>query len=176
MTQERAEQWVDVVVLGAGMSGLVSASVLIDQGAKKILVVDEYDRVGGNHIDEAINGYTFDVGSLIFQDDSPLVERFPELMNSYVLITPTWQRLNPQGVVAKYPLSIRDDIISAGPIEWVRMALSVIYGRLFRRELRNARDFAEHWLGARFAWRTGLLRYMERLCGMSPELIDLKFA
>src|SRR4051812_41254277 len=62
----------DAIVLGAGISGLVSASVLLGQGAQEIVILDEYDHVGGNHIDRSIGDYTFDIGSLIFQDDSPL--------------------------------------------------------------------------------------------------------
>lgn len=41
----------DAVVLGAGISGLVSASVLLRQGYARVLIVDEYDHIGGNHID-----------------------------------------------------------------------------------------------------------------------------
>src|SRR6516162_4392458 len=62
----------DAIVLGAGISGLVATSILLEQGCEQVLVVDEYDHVGGNHIDRTIGDYTFDVGSFIFQDDSPL--------------------------------------------------------------------------------------------------------
>lgn len=66
----------DVIVLGAGISGLVSASILVEQGAARVLVVDEYARVGGNHTDRTHGPYTFDVGSPIFQDDSPCCSTF----------------------------------------------------------------------------------------------------
>jgi len=56
----------EVMVLGAGISGLVSASVLLKQGYQNIIVVDEYDHIGGNHIDCSIGEYTFDIGSFIF--------------------------------------------------------------------------------------------------------------
>ena len=38
----------DVIVLGAGISGLVSAAILSKEGCRNVLVVDEYVRVGGN--------------------------------------------------------------------------------------------------------------------------------
>lgn len=166
----------DAIVLGAGVSGLVAASVLLEQGCRRILVVDEYDHVGGNHIDQAIGPYTFDVGSFIFQDDSPLVERFPELLPHYVPIDPRWGRLNPQGVVTAYPFSVKADLIDAGPLEWGRILASVVVSRLFRRRLRNARDFAQHWIGKRLLWRSGLERYMERFYGQPAEKIDIRFA
>ncbi|MFC4693803.1 NAD(P)-binding protein [Geodermatophilus arenarius] len=166
----------DAIVLGAGISGLVSASVLLGQGAQDVVVLDEYEHVGGNHIDRSIGEYTFDIGSLIFQDDSPLLAHFPEILPRYVPIGPSWARLNPQGVVTHYPFSISDDVLAAGPVECLRMGASAVAGRLGRRRQRNVRDFTEHLLGIRFVERSGLGYYMERLCGLPPEEIDLEFA
>jgi protoporphyrinogen oxidase len=165
-----------VIVLGAGISGLVSASVLLKEGYQQILVIDEYAHIGGNHIDRSIGEYTFDIGSFIFQDDSPLLAHLPELLPLYVPISPTWGRLNPQGVVTDYPISIKDDLIAAGPIEWLRILSSVLFARLFRRRLRNARDFAQYWIGARLLYRSGLGHYMHRFYGLPAEKIDIKFA
>ena len=166
----------DAIVLGAGISGLVSASIVLEQGAGRVLVVDEYDHVGGNHIDKAYNGYTFDVGSFIFQDDSPLLRHLPELLPLYVAIEPSWSKLTPQGVIGRYPFSVQDDFIAAGPVEWVRLLGSAAAARLRRRPMRNARDFARYWIGARLLHRSGLEHYMERFCGLPAEKIDLKFA
>ena len=166
----------DVIVLGAGISGLVSASVLLKQGCKTVLVVEEYPHIGGNHIDRSIGDYTFDIGSFIFQDDSPLLAHLPEILPLYVPIKPAWGRLSPQGVVRKYPISIKDDLVNAGPVEWLRIFCSVIVARLFRRRLKNARDFAQYWIGARLLHRSGLANYMERFYGVPPDRIDIKFA
>lgn len=166
----------DVIILGAGISGLVGASILSRTGDKRILVVDEYDHIGGNHIDRAIGEYTFDIGSFIFQDDSPLLAHFPEILPFYVPIEPSWGRLNPQGRVTKYPISIKDDVVAAGPFEWMRIFLSIVFARLFLRKLNNARDFAEYWIGARLVYRSGLGNYMKRFYGLSAEKIDIRFA
>jgi phytoene dehydrogenase-like protein len=175
MQDEDAETF-DVMVLGAGISGLVSASVLLKQGYRSIIVVDEYNHVGGNHIDRSIGGYTFDIGSFIFQDDSPLLVHLPEILPLYSPIDPSWGRLNPQGVVTRYPISIKDDLIAAGPLEWLRILSSVAFARVFRRKLKNARDFAQFWIGARLLHRSGLGKYMERFYGLPAERIDLRFA
>jgi phytoene dehydrogenase-like protein len=166
----------DIIVLGAGISGLVSASVLLKQGCKSLVVVDEYAHIGGNHIDRTIGEYTFDIGSFIFQDDSPLLAHLPEILPLYVPINPSWGRLNPQGVVTQYPISIKDDLISAGPVEWTRIMFSVLFARIFRRRLRNARDFAQYWIGARLLHRSGLANYMRRFYGLPAEKIDVNFA
>ncbi|RDJ03296.1 FAD-dependent oxidoreductase [Rhizobium grahamii] len=166
----------DAVVLGAGISGLVAASILSEQG-QRTLVVDDYGHVGGNHMDwTSPEGYTFDVGSLIFQDDSPLLRHFPELLAHYVPIEPTWGRLNPQGRITVYPISVRDDILAAGPVGLFRIALSLIYARVFRRNMRNAQDFARYWIGAYLLQRSGLETYMKRFYGIAPEKIDLDLA
>ncbi len=166
----------DAIVLGAGISGLVAASVLSEKG-ERTLVIDDYAHVGGNHMDwTSAEGYTFDVGSLIFQDDSPLLRHFPELLSHYVPIAPTWGRLNPQGKITIYPISVRDDILAAGPIGLSRIAFSVLYARLFRRNMANARDFARYWIGAYLLHRSGLETYMKRFYGIAPEKIDLDLA
>jgi protoporphyrinogen oxidase len=171
----RADHY-DAIVLGAGISGLVSASILLDQGCTRVLVVDTYPHIGGNHIDRTIGPYTFDIGSLVFQDDSPLLDHFPELLEHYVPITPTWGRLNPQGVVTAYPISVRDDIIAAGPLGWARIAGSLAYARIFRRDVANARDFARFWIGDHLLQRSGLDAYMARFYGVSPDQIDIELA
>jgi protoporphyrinogen oxidase len=158
------------------MSGLVSASILLEQGHKRVLVLDEYEHVGGNHIDSAYGEYTFDVGSFIFQDDSPLLRHFPEILPCYVPIDPSFGRLNPQGVVTKYPFSVHDDLWAAGPLEVARILLSVVQARLFHWRLTDARSFARFWIGERLLVRAGLEKYLERFYGVEPAQIDLQFA
>lgn len=165
-----------VAVLGAGISGLVAASVLLSEGVTSVVVIDEYSHVGGNHIHANIGDYTFDVGSLIFQDDSPLLLHFPELLQHYVPVDPAWSRVTPQGRVTEYPFSLRDDFLGAGLFEMLRITASVIAARIDRRPMRNAYDFARHSLGSRFLRRSGLEHYMERFCGCPIREIDLAFA
>jgi len=48
----------------------------------------------------------------------------------------------------------------------------VLFARVFRRRLQNARDFAQFWIGARLLHRSGL----ERVYGLPAEKIDIRFA
>lgn len=166
----------DVIVLGAGISGLVTASVLAAQGNERVLVADVYDHVGGNHIDFTSGPYTFDIGSLIFQDDSPLLKHFPEMLPAYVVIDPSWGRLNPQKVVTRYPISIRDDVLAAGPAGVSRILASAIYARVFQRNMNNAKEFARYWIGGHLLHRSGLEAYMTRFYGVDPADIDIDLA
>jgi hypothetical protein len=171
-----ADETYDAVVLGAGISGLVSASILHDQGCQKVLVIDEFEKLGGNHIDRELGGYTFDIGSLVFQDDSPLLRHFPELLEHYVPIEPEWGKLTPQGEIATYPVSIKEDILKSGIFGCLRIGFSVLYARLFHREIKNARDFARYWIGDYFLTRSGLESYMKRFFGIPAQAVDLNFA
>jgi protoporphyrinogen oxidase len=166
----------DAIVLGAGITGLVSASVLARQGSRRILVIDEYDHVGGNHIDRSYGDYTFDVGSFIFQDDSPLLAHFPDLLPLYVPIDPTFCKLSPQGRVTRYPFSISDDLVRAGPLELAAILGSAAYARMFHRGQTDARSFARYWIGDRLLRRAGLENYMERFFGLPAGQIDITFA
>ncbi|WFS03322.1 FAD-dependent oxidoreductase [Rhizobium tumorigenes] len=170
------ENHFDVVVLGAGISGLVCASVLARRKPQRILIIEEYSHVGGNHLDWSWDDYTFDIGSLIFQDDSPLLAHFPQLLDLYVPITPEWARLNPQGSVTAYPISIRDDILGGGAAVFLKIIASVIYARIFQRRMHNARDFARFWIGGFLLGRSGLESYMERFYGVPVEEIDIDLA
>ena len=164
------------IVLGAGISGLVAASMLLASGKSRILVIDEFSHVGGNHIDVSIDGYTFDIGSFFFQDDSPFLKHFPEILPLYQSGEYTIGRLSPQGAVTRYPISLRDDVIGAGPSEWLRILASLALGRIFANPDANALTFAEYWLGRHFVNRSGLAGYMRRFYGVEADHIEAAFA
>jgi protoporphyrinogen oxidase len=166
----------DTIILGAGMSGLISASVLHRQRAARILIVDEYARIGGNHIDCSIGPYTFDIGSFLFQDDSPLIGHFPELLELYHPVVPCIQRVAPDGVVRSYPFSFSDEFVGAGPLEWLRTSASLLKARLTSAPITNAAEYAEYWLGSRLFQRSGLGNYIERFHGAKAGDIDKVFA
>lgn len=175
MSTLSGSRW-DAIILGAGISGLVSASLLHRQGLKKILVIDEYGHLGGNHIDRHIGPYTFDIGTLIFQDDSPLMRHFPELLPIYHPVKIDISRVAPDGGIRRYPFSLRDDLLAAGPLEWVRLLGSLAWARLPPARIANAEDYARYWLGQRFFERSGLAQYIERFYGAPAAEIDRVFA
>jgi len=171
----RPESW-DAIVLGAGIGGLVSTKILQGAGLSRVLVLDEYSHVGGNHIDQHIGPYTFDIGTLIFQEDSPLMAHFPELLPLYHPITCSTSRITPDGKVRPYPFSFREEILRAGPGEWVRTFGSIIRSRLVSSRVENAEDFARYWIGSRLLKQSGLGRYIERFHGVPARELDRVFA
>jgi protoporphyrinogen oxidase len=166
----------DAIILGAGVTGLVAASVLHRQGLKRVLVIDEYDRLGGNHIHRHIGPYTFDIGPQIFQDDSPLMAHFSELLAIYHPVTIDISRIAPGGDVRAYPFSLREDVVSAGPVEWIRLLASLAWARVPPVRIANAADYARYWIGPRVFDRSGLAHYIERFYGAKASEIDKVFA
>ncbi len=166
----------DAIVLGAGVSGLVAASLLIERGFKSVIIVDTYQDVGGNHIDVKVGDYSFDIGTFIFQDDSPFLRHFPDLISLYTNISPTISRVTPAGSIHAYPISPGAEILAAGPLAWWRIGMSLLLGRLTRRSKRNAADFLHFWIGKRLAAITGVENYIRRFYGVPADQIDINFA
>lgn len=178
------ENW-DTIVLGAGVSGLVAASVLSERlsgnapAAPSILMLDDYPELGGNHTSVDIGPYSFDIGSFIFSDASRFLAHFPRmipLLANQERGTFSSARITPALRLARYPFDIEEDFLRSGPLASVRTLASVLHGRLFRDQDRNAEDFCRYWVGDRFYRQSGLRDYMERLYGEDPARIESAFA
>ncbi len=92
----------DAIVIGAGISGLLSALALAKEGSprfgnygeanKKVLVLEKNDYLGGNCRTEKINGYSMDTGphAITGLGDGP----FARLMDKYFLVKPNFLPIN----------------------------------------------------------------------------------
>lgn len=65
----------DVIVIGAGLGGLSAGALLAHQG-RKVLVLEQSDRVGGCCSSFEKNGYTFDTGASIVEIIQPIEQVF----------------------------------------------------------------------------------------------------
>ena len=65
----------DVVIVGAGMSGLTAANALLAAG-KSCLVVDAQDRPGGRMATDLVDGFLLDRGFQVLQTAYPSVHRW----------------------------------------------------------------------------------------------------
>ena len=169
------QRW-DAIILGAGISGLVATKLLQRQGLTKIAIVEQYRHVGGNHIDRHIGPFTFDIGTLIFWENSPFFNHFPELLPLYQPIEAAFGRIIPSGEVSAYPVAISAEVLAKSFPEIFRLISSLVISRLFRRKPANAAEFARYWIGARLFEKSGLGSYMERFYGVKADEIELDFA
>lgn len=101
----------DAVVIGAGLGGLTTASLLARNGLKT-LVLEQSDIIGGCCSTYEAEGYKFDVGASIVEIIQPM-ERFFEMMGKrredYVELLacdPIYSFITPDGRRFSYPTDI----------------------------------------------------------------------
>jgi protoporphyrinogen oxidase len=165
----------DVLILGAGISGLSAAYFLASQG-HSVRVVDAYDHLGGNHISRNIGGYTYDIGAIFFWSDNRQFDMFEGLLDMCVPLDVSISKISPSGNIIQYPFSLRDEILNRGLLEQAASIGSLIKARLSKRDIRSAADFARFHMGTHLYERTGLRTYLDRFYGLSGEEVSLAFA
>jgi phytoene desaturase len=103
----------DVVVIGAGCGGLSAGSILARQG-RKVLVVEQQDRVGGCCSTFDREGFKFDVGASVVEVIHPIETAFNELGTSFfkecdlIPVDPIYSYIEPDGNHIDYPVSIEE--------------------------------------------------------------------
>ncbi|GJD57414.1 NAD(P)-binding protein [Methylobacterium dankookense] len=165
----------DVIVLGAGVSGLVSSFDLAQRGYG-VCLLENYPDPGGNHISKSISGFTFDIGAIFFWDNNPLFEMFPKIRDVCVPVDYTIQRVNPDGIVTRYPYSIRDEFLTMSAMEMGRSIADLLYAKYKYRHHRSAEDYINYYLGSFLARKSGIDRYVERFYGIPSSRISHEFA
>jgi len=162
-------------VLGGGVSGLVAADMLADAG-EAVILLEPYERLGGNQRSQNIGPYTFDIGSFIFFAGSPFFRRFPDAEATCQRAQIIADRITPQHRISRYPFSVADDLFWRGPIEVGLTALSLVWGRIAHRAPKSAGSFARFYLGRRLFEQSGLEAYIRRLCGIPADEVEHQFA
>lgn len=101
----------DVIVIGAGLGGLSSAALLARQG-RKVLVLEQSDRIGGCCSTFEREGYRFDVGASIVEIIKPIEDAFQRLGTTFqkevdlIACDPIMSFIERDGSRVTYPLSV----------------------------------------------------------------------
>jgi phytoene dehydrogenase-like protein len=100
----------DVVVVGAGVSGLLSALALSKEG-KRVLVLEKENYIGGVCRSYRYQGYTVDTGPHIITrlDSGPLkvlMDRYFDVIPYFVPFGRYYLRIN--GQIKQFPWSVKD--------------------------------------------------------------------
>jgi protoporphyrinogen oxidase len=173
--QHCTEQRFDAIVLGAGISGLVSALLLAERG-KKVLLLDDYPELGGNHISRDINGMSFDIGCFFFHENSAFFRHFPQLLPLYLPAEARVAKMRPDGEISSYPFDLRKDLLALPFARQARIAASLIRSRLMVDPDASALDFITYWIGREFGNASGLVPYLRRFYSADPALVESSFA
>ncbi|QDL94726.1 FAD-binding protein (plasmid) [Paroceanicella profunda] len=165
----------DVLVLGAGVTGLALARILSARG-NSVCLMDDYASPGGNHISWTLEGMSFDVGAIFFWSDNPLFELFPGLARRCLDVRFDAQRITPDGAVRAYPFDMRAEVLDR-PLRYrLRVARELAAARLRPMDRRSAEGFLRRHLGPTLTRDSGILNYMQRFYGLAPGEISFAFA
>lgn len=171
----RAFNDTDVIILGAGISGLSAAYFLAKKG-HSVRVIDSYPSTGGNHLSRQIGPYTFDIGAIFFWSDNPQFRMFEGLLETCVPVDFSVNKVAPSGRVTSYPYNIRDELLSQKFGSQLASFASLLRARMSRAGVTSAADFAIKQIGPKIYEESGLRRYLDRFYGISGEAISAEFA
>ncbi|HMA64688.1 MAG: NAD(P)-binding protein [Fibrobacterota bacterium] len=57
-----SEKTFDIIIIGSGISALTTAALMSSINKKRVLIVEQHDRIGGYTHTFTRKGYTWDVG------------------------------------------------------------------------------------------------------------------
>jgi all-trans-retinol 13,14-reductase len=100
----------DVIVIGAGISGLLSALAL-SKGGKRVLIIEKENYIGGNCRSYDFEGYTIDTGPHVItrMDSGPLkilMDKYFDVVPSFVPHGKYFVRINES--LKSFPWSVRE--------------------------------------------------------------------
>ncbi len=101
----------DVVVIGGGLGGLTAGALLARQG-RRVLVLEQSNRIGGCCSTFEREGFRFDVGASIVEIIQPIERVFRKLGTTFqdevdlIACDPIMSYLFPDGERVTYPLSV----------------------------------------------------------------------
>jgi len=156
----------DVIILGGGVAGLSSASILSDSFSN-ILLIDSFSKLGGTQTSIEANGYTFDIGSYFFYPSSFLFQRHPKLLESTLPAPCESERIRPDGKVSLYPFASRE-LRELSVWEGITCFFSLLRGRLALGADKNVEQSCHRMIGKVFYEHSGLSNYVARFYG--PDL------
>lgn len=162
-----------VIVLGAGVAGLSAARQLVAAGFQ-VTVLEKSNRAGGTHRSRQIGPYTFDVGSIFYEEGARLFGLAPELQAMCPQVMRVQRRIAPNGKVLHYPLEPRD-LLGLPLPTLVRGIADLAWARVAVRRNGTLEAITRQRLGETFFRCTGLRSYITRFHHMEPKDIDEAF-
>lgn len=179
MTESRTdttELKTDVVIIGAGPTGLTAAYQLAKAGQKS-LVFEKGDRVGGIARTENYKGYGIDIGGHRFYTKVGEVEEmWHEVLGDDFLYRTRLSRIYYNRKFFYYPIRFFDALWKLGLVESMQVGLSYIWARV---RPHPHEDNFEEWVTNRFGRRLFQIffkTYTEKVWGMPCNEIKAEWA
>jgi protoporphyrinogen oxidase len=165
-----------IAILGGGVSGVCVAAELSKDNRFSVELIERESYLGGLHRSVQKNGYAFDIGLFLFQEDHELLRTFPFLINDLVEVQPIHLTVTPKGTIDRYPLTLKVYKEDNGWFGLLRAACSLAYSKCLYYKRDSVPAFAKYYMGAAVYRQGGVQNYIERLYGMKDEEVGLEFA
>ncbi len=162
-----------MVVLGGGIAGLAAADQLSRAGLR-VLVIERSAQAGGLHRASHIGPYTFDAGSIFYEQGARLFDLAPGLRDLCPTVARVQRRIAPDGTVRHYPFEPREWLDQPLP-DMVRTIADLAWSRLTVRRDGTLDALCRKRLGRRLFESSGLASYIARFHHVPPHEIDESF-
>lgn len=162
-----------VVVLGGGIAGLAAADRLCRAGWR-VRIIERELQSGGLHRARHIGPYTFDLGSIFYEENARLFGLAPDVRDLCPRVMRIQRRIAPDGTIRHYPLEPRE-FLSQPPLRLARSTIDLAWSRLTVRRDGTLDAISRKRLGRAFFESTGLASYIARFHHVSPREIDESF-
>ncbi|OGG16325.1 hypothetical protein A3D78_06865 [Candidatus Gottesmanbacteria bacterium RIFCSPHIGHO2_02_FULL_39_14] len=164
-----------VVVIGAGLAGLSSAYELTKAG-KKVLLVEQWDNVGGLARTIDVNGFRFDTGPHRWYTKNDMVNNWMlRLMNKEIIKVPRLTRIYFDNKFFHYPIQIKSTILGMGILKTSLAVFDYLLVQLKSLvKKREAVTIEEGYIDqfGRTLYEMFFRRYTEKLWGRSCRQIS----
>lgn len=161
------------IVLGGGIAGLHAAGRLVDDGYR-VTLIESAHSCGGTHRSRNIGPYTFDAGSIFYEDQALIFQMAEHLREQCPQVTRKQRRIARNGQMLHYPITPRE-AFSTSPWQLPASAMSMLASRLFAKRDGTLAGILHSRIGERFLIRTGLRDYITRFNHLPPEQLDEEF-
>lgn len=160
-------------VLGGGIAGLFAAGRLADEGYR-VTLIDSAQSCGGTHRSCNIGPYTFDVGSIFYEDQALIFQMAEHLREQCPQVVRQQRRIARNGSLLHYPITPRE-AFSTSPWQLPASAANLLFSRLFAKRDGTLAGILRSRIGERFLTRTGLRDYIHRFNHLPAEQLDEEF-
>ncbi|MBK5264529.1 MAG: NAD(P)/FAD-dependent oxidoreductase [Alphaproteobacteria bacterium] len=173
----RADQAVDVAIIGAGPAGLTAAYLLTKKGYSVTVIEKDPTYVGGISRTVEYKGFRFDIGGhRFFSKSKEVVDLWNEILPDDFIQRPRMSRIYYEGKFYSYPLRAFEALGNLGIFRSTLCMLSYLRWKL--KPKQNVRSF-EDWVVNQFGHKLYSIffkTYTEKVWGMPCDEMSADWA
>jgi len=166
------EKYCKNIIIGAGPAGL-AAGYELAKNSEPVLIIEAEDGVGGLCRTFDFQGFKFDFGGHRFFTKNPEVQKFwQNFLGEDFLERPRLSRIYYRKKFFAYPIKLFDALSKLGPLESIKVGLSLIKTRIKHHIYKIPEITFEDWVVNRFGKRLFnhfFKSYTEKLWGISVK-------